>query len=96
VGDAWFVSATPSQGTCNVTYLFLELDIHCALGSLASGNSATVAVVVTPNAEGLLTSTASVASNVSDPDGADNGAVETTTVVDVIFADGFDAGGNLR
>jgi hypothetical protein len=93
VGTDFFMSANASQGNCTgVSYGFPvpEVDVGCNLGSLASGASATVNVVVYPTVEGTLTATASVASNVSDPDAGDNMVVETTTVVDRIFADGFE------
>jgi uncharacterized repeat protein (TIGR01451 family) len=95
-GSANFVSATSSQGTCTVTFYFLEVHLGCAFDSLASGATATVTVVVNPGADGPLTSTASVSSNVSDPDGADNLAAASTTAVDHIFTDGFESGDTSR
>jgi uncharacterized repeat protein (TIGR01451 family) len=96
LGDALFVSATPSQGACTVLSFFAEQDVTCQLGTLANGATATVDIVVDPGGEGTITSTASVSSNVSDPDGLDNRAVETSTVLDVIFADGFESGDTAR
>ncbi len=92
LGSASFVSATPSQGSCSVTQYFNELDVGCLFGSLGGGASATVTFVVTPSASGVLTSTASVASNVSDADSADNVAAVSTTAVDLVFSDGFETG----
>ena len=64
-------SATPSQGTCTVvSSLFHE--VRCDLGSLAAAADATATIVVTPVADGTITNTATVASSVSDPNGANN------------------------
>jgi hypothetical protein len=95
LGTWSYTNAIPSQGSCTAATYSVpgpEVDVGCNLGSLASGNSATVQVVVYPVMDAVLTSTASVASNVGDPDAADNVSVETTTVTDVIFADGFESG----
>jgi uncharacterized repeat protein (TIGR01451 family) len=96
LGSASYLSATPSQGTCSPTTYFMEVQVGCRLGVLASGASAAVTFVVTPTADGVLTSTAHVSSNVSDPDAADNQAVATTTAVDSVFADGFETGDTSR
>jgi uncharacterized repeat protein (TIGR01451 family) len=96
LGNTVFVSATPTQGTCTAVTFFGEQDVSCQLGALASGASATVDIVVNPAAEGTITSTARVASNVADPDGLDNERVETTTALDLIFADGFETGDTSR
>jgi hypothetical protein len=72
-----FDSATPSQGTCSES----SGTVTCALGTLGSGESATVDIVVYPQSEGSPTNTASVSSSVSDPSSADNTATADTTVV---------------
>jgi uncharacterized repeat protein (TIGR01451 family) len=91
-GSLFAVSATPSQGTCAVTYPNAT-DFACRLGPLASGATATVNVVASPSYEGYLSGTANVASNVSDPDLADNTATQSGSAVDlVLFADGFESG----
>jgi hypothetical protein len=95
-GSALFVSATPTQGSCTTASFFSEQDVSCDLGPLSSGGTATVTVVVDPTAEGTITSTASVSSNVSDPSGLDNRALEATTVTDLVFADGFEGGDASR
>ena len=56
-----FVSATPSVGSCSGTST-----VTCSLGTLASGASATVTIVVTPSA-GPLSNTATVSSSTADP-----------------------------
>lgn len=70
-----FVSANPSQGSCNGTTV-----INCTLGSLAAGDSATVDIVVTPAASGTITNVADVAQNEPDPNTANNTFSETTLV----------------
>ena len=69
-----FVSATPSVGSCSGTST-----VTCSLGSLASGASATVTIVVSPSS-GPLSNTATVSSSTADPSSANNSATATTTV----------------
>ncbi|MDQ8043621.1 MAG: CARDB domain-containing protein, partial [Patulibacter sp.] len=72
------VSITPSQGTCGTGATFT-----CALGSLANGNSATVAVVVTPalsTAGTSLSNPGSVTATTFDPSTTDNSASASLTV----------------
>jgi len=71
-----FISASASQGACSGT-----TTLTCALGSLASGASATVTISVKSTAAGVLTDTASVAGNETDPVSANNTSVEGTTVL---------------
>jgi uncharacterized repeat protein (TIGR01451 family) len=54
--------------------------VACNLGVLASGGSATVVIVVTPNAAGAITNTASVSAGGVDPNTANNTAARGTTV----------------
>jgi hypothetical protein len=54
--------------------------IICALGSLSSGATATVTIVVRPSAPGTLTNQASVSANTTDPKLANNSATATTSV----------------
>jgi uncharacterized repeat protein (TIGR01451 family) len=72
---AIFVSATPSQGSCPGS-----AQLRCNLGSLTSGATATVALVVTPTSAGTLTDTAIVAAISADPNDANNIASSTTSV----------------
>src|SRR5690606_8655743 len=57
-------------------------EVVCALGTLAASGTASVTIVVTPTASGLLTNSAVVAGDADDPTPADNTA-QTTTPVDV-------------
>ena len=80
--DATFVSATPSQGTCSRAGKGRrDGTLTCELGALASGGSATVAIVVSPSKAGTITNVASVRSSQPDGNGANNTSAESTTVV---------------
>ena len=70
-------SATPSQGTCTL----LAHAVTCALGPIAPGAAATVAITVTPSGTGTITSAASVSSSQPDPSLANNTFSEQTAVV---------------
>jgi type VI secretion system secreted protein VgrG len=72
-----FVSATPSLGSCSGTST-----VSCSLGTMASGGSATITIVVTsPNSAGPLSNTATVVSTTPDPVTANNTSTWTTTVI---------------
>ena len=72
------VSATPSQGGPCVG----DPAVSCPLGTIASGSNATVTIVanVAASAAGIITNTATVSSDVTDPDTNDNMVMEGTTV----------------
>jgi uncharacterized repeat protein (TIGR01451 family) len=70
-----FSSAVPSQGTCSGTST-----VTCSLGSISSGSSATVSIIVTATGGGVVSNTASVGTTTADPDMANNSATITTTV----------------
>ncbi len=71
-----FVSASSSQGSANRD----GGTITAQLGALAVGASATVSIVVIPNAAGPVSNTASVGGNESDPTPSNNSATVNTTV----------------
>jgi len=73
--DVVLVSATSSQGTCNTSG-----SVHCALGALADGGSATVTVKLQPLAAGTLTEQPTVSATQPDPDASNNSADTTATV----------------
>ena len=74
--DVRFVSVTSSSGPC------AEEDgtITCEVGDLASGDSATVTIVVTARRVGTITNTADVSSVSPDPNQANNTHIEETVV----------------
>ncbi len=76
-GTVSLVSAVPSQGACDVPACGRLI---CSLGGLEDGASATVTVGVVPLAAGSITNTATVPA-FGDPDGGNNWAAETTTVL---------------
>jgi uncharacterized repeat protein (TIGR01451 family) len=69
-----FVSATPSQGSCNAVS-----PIHCTIGSLVNGASATVTVVATVSSL-PVTNTATVDADEADPSTANNSASATISI----------------
>ena len=70
------VSADPSEGNCEIQ----GKKVNCELGTLDSGESATVTIEVTPKKAGLITNEAEVESEVEDPQTANNRDSENTTV----------------
>jgi uncharacterized delta-60 repeat protein/uncharacterized repeat protein (TIGR01451 family) len=70
-----FVSAAASQGSCTGT-----ATVVCTLGTIGPAVSATVTIVVRPQAEGTLTNSASVSGSTFDPDPGDNASQVTVTV----------------
>ena len=70
-----FQSVTSSQGSCSSGTV-----LHCDLGNLNSGSSATVQVTVTALTAGTLTNTATVIAPQGDLTLADNTVTTTTTV----------------
>jgi uncharacterized repeat protein (TIGR01451 family) len=71
-----FVSATPSQGSC----LHDSGVVTCDLGTLGSGGSATIAIVVKPTQAGTITNLASVTATTGDPVGANNTSSVDTSI----------------
>ncbi len=70
-----FVSATPEQGTCAHPGA-----VTCNLGTLASGSSTHITIVVTPGSAGSITNQAAVSATETDPNPANNTSSETTRV----------------
>lgn len=73
--SAILVSATPSQGSCASAP-----DLRCDLGTLASGASATVTVLLVPETAGSLSNPVSVVAATNDPNTSNNSATSTITV----------------
>lgn len=65
-----YVSATPSQGSCTGT-----TTVTCSLGTIASGASATMTLVVTPTGAGGYTNNASLSYTSTDLNTANNSAI---------------------
>ena len=95
------VAFTSSQGNCvlfeGTSGVFFTIvsesrvirvdRIGCALGTMASGGSATVTIVVTPAEVGTLENTASVSGSEADPDDSNNSASASTTVNPPVVAE---------
>jgi uncharacterized repeat protein (TIGR01451 family) len=77
--DFDLVSTTPSQGNCSVQG---SQNITCNLGTLASGATANITILVTAKKPGTVTNTASVTTTEPDPESANNTVTETTTVLE--------------
>jgi uncharacterized repeat protein (TIGR01451 family) len=74
-------SVKTSQGTCRSKKANDVITVTCALGSLASGSSATITVVAKPMVIGTATSTASAsATSPEDPNPGNNSSTATTAV----------------
>jgi uncharacterized repeat protein (TIGR01451 family) len=71
-----FVSATPSQGNCSQA----AGTVTCSLGTVASGGTAAVTIVVTPNSSGIITNSASITTSTNDPNSVNNSDSEDTSV----------------
>ena len=74
-----FESATASQGSCSEA----SGVVTCDLGTISNGASVTASITVTTTAAAggtTITDTASVTSTVSDPDGTNNSASQSTAV----------------
>lgn len=75
-----FVSATPSQGTCNPT-------VQCTMGTIAPGASATITLVIkASNTVAPASNTVTVTTSSVDPDPTNNTATATYNVVSAIPA----------
>lgn len=74
-----FVSVTESQGSCSGTST-----VTCNLGSIASGASANVEIVIRPKSTGTISNSASVSSSVADPNSTNNSATATTTTTTTV------------
>lgn len=71
-----FVSATPSQGSCNQAAGI----VTCNLGALGNLASATITIVVKPTQAGQITNVATVTASTEDAIAANNSASVQTTV----------------
>jgi uncharacterized repeat protein (TIGR01451 family) len=87
---ARLVSATPSQGSCGEGPV-----VSCALGTLSSGQNATVDIEVVPGVPGEILNVVGVASSTTDPYSSNNSDSLSTAVVD-ITAPRFRLGGSRR
>ena len=73
---ATFLSSNPEAPDCQIA----GNRVTCGLDSLATGNSTVVMITIVSTVLGDMINTVSVASNVADPNMANNTATDTTTV----------------
>lgn len=78
--DEELVTVNTSQGTCLEEKIQGDVSLACDLGTLSSGQTATVTIVVVPAREGTVSNSASVKANQPDPEPSNNGATESTIV----------------
>jgi uncharacterized repeat protein (TIGR01451 family) len=69
-------SVFPSQGSCGE----VGGTVTCDLGSLSNGTTATISIDVTADSTGIISNTASVSGNESDPVPSNNSSTEQTMV----------------
>jgi uncharacterized repeat protein (TIGR01451 family) len=74
-GTVNFVSSSPSQGSCSGT-----ATVTCLLGTMASGDVATIQIVVTPTQVGQISNVATVAAASTDSNTNNNTATELTRI----------------
>jgi uncharacterized repeat protein (TIGR01451 family) len=77
--NAGFGSASSSQGTCSIKPQ--KALVTCSIGTMASGASVTVTIVVKPTSKGTVTSTATGSANEVDPNTANNTGTASTSVI---------------
>ncbi len=75
-GSVAFVSATPTQGSCSESGGV----VTCNFGTIPNGNVVAVTITVIPTAPGLITNTATVTGDQSDPNSNNNTDTENTQV----------------
>lgn len=78
--SANFASVMPSQGTCTSPAVGATGAVSCDLGTISSGATATVSLVVKPAQKGPLSNTITVTANEPDPIAPNNTATVSTTV----------------
>jgi uncharacterized repeat protein (TIGR01451 family) len=74
-----FLAATTSQGSCSGT-----TTITCSFGTIAAGSSATVTISATKTAGGIISNTASIVADQTDPFLANNSNNATATPVELL------------
>jgi uncharacterized repeat protein (TIGR01451 family) len=77
-----FEAVTVSQGSCVTPAVGFAGTVRCNFGLMANGGSATMVleIRISPGSMGVLSNTATVRSDVSDPDGSNDSATADTEV----------------
>ena len=79
--SASLVSATPSQGSCDLLRHGsggVRDTVECALGIVPSGSTAKLEIVVTPRTPGVMTNTATATPEISPATAANSSSASTT------------------
>jgi uncharacterized repeat protein (TIGR01451 family) len=71
-----FLSSTTTQGTCSEA----GGTVTCQLGSMANGANATVTILTIPGTPGVVSNTATVSADQTDPNTANNTSTQTETI----------------
>jgi uncharacterized repeat protein (TIGR01451 family) len=71
-----FVSVSSTQGSCTRSGDIMT----CRIPSLAAGESASITLILQPNAVGSIANTADVTANEQDTDATNNSSTESTTI----------------
>jgi uncharacterized repeat protein (TIGR01451 family) len=71
-----YISYTSATGTCSEA----GGTITCLLGTMASGATATITILTIPNSSGVITNTATVSADQTDPTPGNNSSSQTETV----------------
>ena len=82
-----YVSATSSQGSCRQSAGTVSCTLADDPADPVCPDCAVVSLVIRPTSSGTITNTASVSSDQSDPNPADNSASENTTVNEPLMPD---------
>jgi uncharacterized repeat protein (TIGR01451 family) len=83
-GNVHFDSVASNRGSCTRSTTKPAPKggtVSCNLGDLANGSTASITIVVTTTTSGVLTNTATVAGNETDPDPLNNSGTATTKVI---------------
>lgn len=71
-----YLSTTTTQGSCSEA----GGSITCLLGTMANGTTATIAILTLPNAPGVVSNTATVSADQSDPNTSNNTSTQFETI----------------
>jgi uncharacterized repeat protein (TIGR01451 family) len=84
-----YLSTTTTQGSCSEA----GGSVTCLLGTMANGTTATISILTLPNAPGMVSNTATVSADQSDPNTANNTStwIETITAPTQITLTSFSA-----
>jgi uncharacterized repeat protein (TIGR01451 family) len=71
-----YLSSTTTQGSCSEA----GATVTCLLGTMANGDSATITILAIPGAPGIVSNTAAVTADQTDPDPSNNSSTQSETI----------------